>query len=138
MPATLALRLQPGDDLRPALEAAFAQWVAGQGVQAACVMGAVGSLSRATLRYAGQPQGRVLAGDLELLTLSGTLSPDGAHLHASVADARGRVRGGHVLAGCTVRTTAEVVLALLPDWRFSREADAQTGFKELVIRPSAR
>lgn len=80
----------------------------------------------------------MLSGDLELLTLSGTLSPDGAHLHASVADAQGRVLGGHVLAGCTVRTTAEVVLALLPDWQFSREVDDATGFKELVIRSLPR
>lgn len=36
MPATLALRLRPGDDLRQAVEAAFGQLVAGQGLQAAC------------------------------------------------------------------------------------------------------
>ena len=38
-----------------------------------------------------------------------TLSPDGAHLHGSVADANGEVMGGHVMPGCIVRTTAEVV-----------------------------
>src|SRR4051794_8526696 len=97
------LRLQPGDDLRGALEAAFRDIRAG-GVDAACVLSAVGSLSGAVLRYADQPGGTPLAGPLELLTLSGTLSVDGPHLHASVADAQGRVRGGHVMRGCTVRT----------------------------------
>ncbi len=42
--------------------------------------------------------------------------------------------GGHLCAGSLVRTTAEVVLALLPDWQFSRELDSVTGFQELQIR----
>ncbi len=46
--------------------------------------------------------------------------------------------GGHVTYGCTVRTTAEVLLALLPDGRFAREPDAATGFDELVVRTAAR
>lgn len=125
------LRLKPGADLRGALEAAFRD-LQGGGVQAACVVSAVGSLSCAVLRYADQPAGTTWAVPLELLTLAGTLSKDGAHLHASVADGRGEVRGGHVMRGCTVRTTAEVVLALLPGWQFGRAPDAATGFMELV------
>ena len=42
---------------------------------------------------------------------------------------------GHVAAGCVVRTTAEVLLQLLPGWDFAREPDAATGFDELVVRP---
>lgn len=125
------LRMKPGDDLRGALEAAGRELQAG-GVQAACVVSAVGSLSCAVLRYADQPGGTTWAVPLELLTLSGTLSRDGVHLHASMADGHGEVRGGHVMRGCTVRTTAEVVLVLLPDWQFCREPDAATGFMELV------
>ena len=129
------LRLSPGQDLRSALNAAFAELQAGQHATAACVISAVGSLSRAVLRYAAEPEGTLLEEPLELITLSGTLSPDGAHLHASVATARGEMRGGHVMPGCIVRTTAEIVLAPLPGWVFTREHDAQTGFMELVARP---
>ena len=132
-PAFHVLKLNPGDDLRAGLESAF-QELQTQGYQAACVISAVGSLSRAVLRHAAQPQASVREEALELLNLSGTLSADGPHLHASVADARGRVRGGHVMAGCTVRTTAEIVLALLPGWAFSRVHDARTGFMELVAQ----
>ncbi|MDB5741877.1 MAG: hypothetical protein JWR68_192 [Polaromonas sp.] len=117
------LRLQPGDDVRAALQSAFKQ-LRTQGHQAACVLSAVGSLSQAVLRHAAQPQGDVLDEPLELITLSGTLSLDGPHLHASVADARGRLCGGHVMPGCTVRTTAEIVLGLLPGWKFTRAHDA--------------
>lgn len=36
---------------------------------------------------------------------------------------------------CIVRTTAEVLLALLPEWEFAREPDALRGCDELVVRP---
>lgn len=128
----LPMRLLPGQDLRRALEAA----VAGRGVQAAFVLSGIGSLSPAVLRLAGASTVLTIAGDTELLTLSGTVAAGATHLHASVSDAQGEVRGGHVAYGCTVRTTAEVLLALLPDWQFSREADAATGYDELVVRPA--
>ncbi|CAN7377244.1 PPC domain-containing DNA-binding protein [Polaromonas sp. LjRoot131] len=135
MPQPHVLRLNPGEDLRSTLTKAFAQLQAEQQTTAACIISAIGSLSQAVLRYADQPNGTVLQEPLELLTLSGTLSPDGVHLHASVATARGEMRGGHVMPGCIVRTTAEIVLAPLPGWVFTREHDARTGFKELVARP---
>ena len=74
-------------------------------------------------------------GDLEILSLAGTLSPDGAHLHIAIADASGAVLGGHLCNGSRVRTTAELVLGLLPDWQFSREHDTSTGYAELQISP---
>ncbi|HEV7814439.1 MAG TPA: PPC domain-containing DNA-binding protein [Janthinobacterium sp.] len=128
---TLPLRLLPGQDVRAALQAVLAA----QRIEAAFVLQGIGSLSVAQLRLAGASQATEWRGDLEILTLAGSLSPDGPHLHMSIADAGGRVRGGHVAAGCIVRTTAEVLLALLPAHRFSREADPASGFGELVVRP---
>ena len=69
------LRLSPGEDLRGALEAAFAKLSREQGIAAACIVSAVGSLSRAVLRYAAEPAGSEIVAPLELLMLSGTLSP---------------------------------------------------------------
>ncbi|WP_175920750.1 PPC domain-containing DNA-binding protein [Burkholderia latens] len=126
------LRLSPGDDLRGAIEAALHQHDA----HAAFVIQGIGSLSVAQLRFAGVDAPTGLRGDLEILTLAGSVAPDGAHLHMSVSDAAGRVTGGHVANGCVVRTTAEILLVLLPAHRFSREPDAGTGFNELVIRPA--
>jgi predicted DNA-binding protein with PD1-like motif len=131
---TLPLRLTPGQDLRLALEAVLAE----HGVSAAFVLQGIGSLSLAQLRFAGAKQATELRCDLEILTLAGSLSVDGAHLHMTVADAQGRVLGGHVAAGCIVRTTVELLLALLPEHRFSREADPASGFHELVIGPQSR
>jgi predicted DNA-binding protein with PD1-like motif len=124
------VRLLPGDDLRRALEGA----VAAQGQTAAFVLAGLGSVRPARLRLAGQEHPQELDGDVEILALSGTVNRQGSHLHMVVADACGRVLGGHVAHGCIVRTTAEVLLALLPGWSFSREPDARTGWDELVIR----
>lgn len=124
----LPLRLQPGADLRAALQAA----VAAERVSAAFVLTGIGSLRPARLRLAGAQQAIEVNGDVEILTLAGSIARNGPHLHMSVADAEGRVIGGHVVEGCIVRTTAEVLLALLPDWDFQREPDAATGFAELV------
>jgi predicted DNA-binding protein with PD1-like motif len=125
------LRLQPGDDLRLALEA----WMGAQQELAGCVISAVGSLSLAQLRLAGATEARAIHGELEILSLSGTLSPDGAHLHIAIADSSGTVIGGHLCAGSLVRTTAELVIGLLPEWRFRRELDPATGCAELRISP---
>jgi hypothetical protein len=125
------LRLRPGDDLRPILE----DWLGRQKEAAGCVLSGIGSLSVAQLRLAGRKEGTTLRGDLEILTLAGTLSPDGAHLHITVADSTGAVIGGHLCAGSLVRTTAELLVALLPQWQFSRPIDPATGYAELQIRP---
>ncbi|MES2262316.1 MAG: PPC domain-containing DNA-binding protein [Pseudomonadota bacterium] len=122
----LPIRLGPGQDLRAAIEAAA-------GRHAAFVLQGIGSLSVAQLRYAGLPQPTELRGDFEILTLAGSVCPDGAHLHMSVSDSAGRVYGGHVAPGCIVRTTAELLLALLPEHRFARESDPASGYKELAI-----
>jgi uncharacterized protein len=127
------LRLQPGNDLRKTLEA----WMGEQQEQAGCVISAVGSLSVAQLRLAGAAEATAIQGELEILSLSGTLSPDGSHLHIAVAGSSGAVIGGHLCAGSLVRTTAELVIGLLPQWRFSRELDPATGYAELRISPQA-
>ena len=127
------LRLAPGDDLRQALET----WMGEQQEQAGCVISAVGSLSVAQLRFAGAAEDTKIHGELEILSLAGTLSPDGAHLHIAVADSRGAVIGGHLCTGSLVRTTAELVVGLLPEWHFWRELDPATGYAELRISPRA-
>jgi predicted DNA-binding protein with PD1-like motif len=125
------LRVSPGNDLRLSLEA----WMAQQLEPAGCMLSAVGSLSVVQLRLAGQRKSTTITGDLEILSLAVTLSPDGVHLHIAVADSSGTVIGGHLCAGSLVRTTAELVVGLLPEWRFCRELDPATGYAELQIHP---
>jgi len=130
---TLVLRLNPGDDLRASLDLALKQG----GGEAAFVVSGIGSLRGASIRFAGAANATRIEGDLEILTLAGSLSPDGSHLHVSVSDAAGRVFGGHAAPGCTVRTTAEILVAWLPQWHFARTHDPATGYAELAPRAKA-
>lgn len=132
-PTMWPLRLAPGADLRSALQAA----VGAQGWQAAFVLAGIGSLRPARVRLAGADTPLELDEDLELLTLSGSVGADHSHLHLSLARPDGRVIGGHAGPGCIVRTTAELLLAPLPDWAFLRAPDAATGYAELVVRRRA-
>lgn len=130
----LPIRLTPGQDLRATLEAA----VLAQNCRAAFVLSGIGSLSTAGIRLAGAAQPTRLTESMEILTLSGTVAAGGhktgSHMHMAISTATGQVLGGHVAPGCIVLTTAEVLLALLPDWQFTREPDAATGYDELVVR----
>lgn len=69
----------------------------------------------------------------EIVSLVGTLSQDGVHLHISLSNKNGDTIGGHLKGGCSIYTTAEIVIGELNNTKFSREFDKQTEFKELVI-----
>ncbi|HDO1373835.1 TPA: DUF296 domain-containing protein [Aeromonas veronii] len=127
----LALRLLPGEDLIAGLRAQMAR----HGLQAAWIAGAVGSLPHANLRYAAQPDGTLLEGAFEVIALGGTLDPECEHLHISISDEQGLMRGGHVLPGCRVRTTLELVVGELEAYRFGRAPCPQSGYEELLITP---
>lgn len=124
------IRLGPGTDLRLGLE----QLLVDRDEQAGCVISGIGSQSTAYLRLAGAIEPTRMRGEFEILSLAGTLSLNGAHLHLSIADGQGLVIGGHLGVGSLVRTTAELVVGVLPDWSFRREIDPATGFRELQIR----
>ena len=128
---THCLRLTPGQDLKQALQT-FAQ---AQALEAGIILTALGSFTQASLRFAAAADATVIEGPLELISLSGTLSRHGMHLHGAIADAQGRVYGGHVLPGCIIRTTAEIAIASLSNLRLHRQSDPQTGYLELVIEP---
>lgn len=126
-----ALRLPPGADLKREL-LAFAHT---HRLNAAAIVTCVGSLSAYCLRFAAQPSGVTRMGNFEIVSLVGTLSDSSAHLHACLADEAGVTVGGHVLDGCIIRTTAEIVLAELSALAFDRRPDPATGYAELVVLP---
>jgi len=75
---------------------------------------------------------RTYEGDFELVSLVGTVSISGSHLHLSFSDKDGNVIGGHLKRG-VVRMTAEIVIGVDEDKVFTRELDDETDFKELVV-----
>jgi len=123
------LRLSPGDDLKHSLQT-FTQ---AQAIAAGCILTTVGSLQQASLRYAGQESATKFTGRFEIVSLVGTLSLSGLHLHLAIADENGQTLGGHVMPGCLIYTTAEIVVGALSGLEFQRLVDDQTGYRELAI-----
>ncbi|NJR65506.1 MAG: DNA-binding protein [Leptolyngbyaceae cyanobacterium CRU_2_3] len=125
----VALRLYPQQDLKAELEA----FVQKQQLDAACIVTCVGSLTQAVLRFANQPNGILLEEKFEIMSLAGTMSQQGCHCHLAIADSTGRTLGGHLMPGCLIYTTAEIVIGILPHLSFQRELDLRTGYQELAI-----
>jgi predicted DNA-binding protein with PD1-like motif len=125
-----ALRLRPGMDLRGELQ----QFALTRNIQAAFIITCVGSLSVARLRLADRASASTFEGKFEIVSLVGTLSADGPHLHIAVADSEGVMIGGHLLEGSSVSTTAEIVIGEAEELRFTRAVDAETGFRELLVK----
>jgi predicted DNA-binding protein with PD1-like motif len=76
-----------------------------------------------------------LAEPMEILSLTGTLCADGLHVHISLSRRDGSCIGGHLVQGCVVNTTAELVIGELPQIEFHRALDSATGYKELSVQP---
>jgi len=130
----IAIRLHPGEDLYHRLE----ETIHDQLPAAACILTCVGSLQRAFLRFADQPEGQLIEdGDpnarFEIVSLTGVMTTRGSHYHISISDRQGKTIGGHLLAGCLIYTTAEIVIGIADDLSFTRELDPETGYPELVI-----
>lgn len=122
-------RLSPGQDLFDSIEA-FARE---KNVRAGCVLSSVGSLTHASLRFASQKSAAELDGFFEIVSMTGTVSIHGSHLHISVSDQTGRKMGGHLLPGCIIYRTAEIVLMAFDDVIYKREFAADSGYDELVV-----
>lgn len=106
----LPLHLGPGSDLRHSLEQlAVDEQVSG------FVLGVVGNLAQAAFQCPGQAEPTVVRGDLEIITLNGTLSPQGVHLHLSLSDGSCQVWGGHLEHGTLVLKGADLLVGVLTD-----------------------
>jgi predicted DNA-binding protein with PD1-like motif/glutaredoxin len=77
------------------------------------VLGVVGNLSQAAFQCPGQSGPTILEGDLEIITLQGTISPQGVHLHLSFSDGSCQVWGGHLEPGTLVQKGADLLVGLL-------------------------
>lgn len=124
-----ALRLKPNEDLKQSLT----QFVRTNNLQSGFILTAVGSFQQVTLKFAGHPYGHAFKSQFEIISLVGTLSPGGLHLHLAVADASGKIIGGHLMDGCIIYSTAEIIIGSSEELRFIRSFDEETGYKELEV-----
>ena len=130
MVKTHPLRLKPGADLKKEIQA----YVNAHYIEAGWIASCAGSLTQYNIRFANQPNGSTGEGHFEIVSLSGTVSANGSHVHISVSDSTGKTIGGHLLDGNIVYTTAEIVLQEDDGFEFTREKDGSTPWEELQIK----
>ena len=131
---TIIFRLRPGQDLKKSIE----DIVKKHDIKAGFIISCVGGIDQAVVRMAGaQPNKqdvRTFTDNYEIVSLVGTVSVNGVHLHTSFSAKDGTVLGGHLKEGTVINPTAKIVLGVEENLEFSREMDDKTGFKELVVR----
>ena len=128
----LPLKLAPGSDLRLSLE----ELAQRDGISG-FVLGVVGNLTMASFQCPGQAEPTVLEGDLEVITLNGTFSPEGVHLHLSLSDGACQVWGGHLEPGTIVQKGVDLLIGVLEqrEGRPARQTAAATPRIEIAVLP---
>ena len=128
---TLAKRLVPGQDLFLELQRLAQE----EALEAAVILSAVGSFSKAAMRFADDTKTTFLTGPVEIVSITGTLSKDSMHVHLAVSNQTGATFGGHLTEGSSVYTTIElVVMDLSQSFIFERALCEKTMFEELLVR----
>ena len=126
----LPLKLAPGSDLRLSLEDLARR----EGIQG-FVLSVVGNLTRAAFQCPGQSEPTVLEGDLEVITLNGTLNPDSVHLHLSLSDGACQVWGGHLEPGTIVQKGADLLIGVLEQHKPAAVTTAMAPRLEIAVLP---
>lgn len=127
---THTFRLKPQQDLFDSIEG----FVKENNIEAGCVLSSVGSLTHATLRLANRNYYNEYDGHFEIVSMTGTVSIHGSHIHVAISDGDGVTIGGHLVSGCKIYTTAEIILLELEDVVYKRELfENDSGYEELVV-----
>ena len=83
--------------------------------------------------FANQQISAAGSGHFEIVSLGGTLSDNGSHIHISISDSTGKTIGGHLQEGCIIYTTAEIIIHSSDEMIFTREKDGTTEWEELHV-----
>ncbi|HSJ89655.1 MAG TPA: PPC domain-containing DNA-binding protein [Anaerolineales bacterium] len=122
-------RLKPGQDLFDSIVLLLKE----KNIRAGCVLSGVGSLTHVTLRLANRDFFSEYDGHYEIVSITGTVSIHGSHLHISASGGDGETIGGHLVSGCVIYTTAEIVIGIFDDVVYKREFSEDSGYDELVV-----
>ncbi len=126
----LVLRLNPDEDIKKNITLICEK----NKIRAGTVVSVVGSLKNLNIRLANSNGFLKREEKMEVLSLQGSISVSGVHLHISVADGKGNVLGGHLMDENIIFTTLEIVILVFEDLVFERKLDNKTGYKELMIQ----
>ena len=126
---TICKRLRRGDDLLLSLE----QTAREEGLELAVILSAVGCVTKGRLRDASGVTVRDIDEPCEIASATGTVSRKRCHVHVSLSREDLSTVGGHLMEGCIINTTCELVLGVVEGWRCGVEQDAETGYDEILF-----
>ena len=125
-----SVRLRRGMDLMGSIRALCHE----KHIAAGVVLSAVGCISRGRIRDASGVNIREITDHCEIVSLNGTVSAQRCHIHIALSKEDLSTVGGHLVEGCIINTTCELVIAELPGISISKEFDPETGYDELIFR----
>lgn len=126
MSKTVVYRFKPHQDLKKALSELA--------IDSGSIISAVGSVSLMCVRVADGKSIEEHHENMEVISFSGTLTKGHIHAHIAAINGKMNVFGGHLMDGCIVNTTMEIVILDFSDeYDNRRENDLQTGYDELVV-----
>ena len=99
-------RLTKGMDLKKSI----VEYCKDNNIKAGIIGACVGCCYEIYFRLAGGDEFYHKVGDHEIVSMTGTISEDGVHIHVSFSDNKGVTVGGHLSDGCIINTTAEIIL----------------------------
>lgn len=123
------IRLMPGEDILVGIS----DYCYKHDIEGGYVATCVGSLSQVCFRKGYTRTRLTLKGPFEIVSMVGTVSKGGLHIHASVSDDDFKVRGGHLVTDTLVQSTAEIVIVELENYELSRSKDLGSSYKTLKI-----
>lgn len=122
-------RLKRGQDLKKEI----IKYATEKNISAGIVVCCVGCVYEANIRLANGVDNLYKVEPFEIVSITGTVSPDGVHIHISLSDINGNTIGGHLNDGCLVNTTAEICILELGQYKFKRTFAEDTGYNELYV-----
>lgn len=125
-----SVRLHRGADLLVSIKELAQE----KNIKAGVVLSAVGCVSQARLRDASGVKIRDVEEHCEIVSLNGTVSEKRCHLHLALSKEDLSTIGGHMVEGCIINTTCELVIGEIPNQEIDVEFDEETGYTELIFK----
>ena len=130
---TVCKRLHRGDDLLLSIK----KLCHDEHIKAGVILSSVGCILSGRVRDASGVNIQCINEHCEILSLNGTVSEARCHLHIALSKEDLSAVGGHLVEGCIINTTCELVIGILDDWSIGSEFDTETGYDELIFKRSS-
>lgn len=126
---TICRRLRRGDDLLLSIKRIAAE----EHIELAAIISGVGCISKGRVRDASGVTIRDITGPCEIVSIGGTVSEKRCHIHIALSKEDLSTIGGHLVEGCIINTTCELMLLELDGWKCNVEQDSETGYDEMMF-----